>query len=513
MSVAEPEVRIADGVVRGRSEEGLAVFRGIPYAAPPLGAARFQAPQPVRRWDGVRDAVGFGPPPPQDATMSGRRGGGDLFAGTGDDWLTVNVWTPAPDPVAGLPVMVWIHGGAYKHGFSGSPGYDARHIAHGGDVVFVSLNYRLGVEGFAQLDGAPANRGLLDQVAALHWVQENIAAFGGDPTKITVLGDSAGAGSIAALMVMPRAKGLFQRAVGQSLPGTYLSEALARDVAAVIAAEAGLRPTAADLSRTDPRQLPAAGHAAEAKMRQNERRWGVFAHTLSLFSPVVDGDVLPVVPWEGLAAGAGRDVDLIIGHNRDEYRTFLLFSGRLGKITDEEAADALRVFGPGGAAEHAYRAAYPGASAGQLFELVQSDWLFRMPTLHLAQAQTTGGARAYLYDLTWQPPGQGGALGACHGLDGPLLFGTYDAHLGPAAIGPQPTADTLDLTTQIRTAWRAFAVTGDPGWPAYDLHQRLTRVFDAPGSIAPYPEEASRLLWHNHRFGALPLLNGPERRR
>ncbi|MEU7747549.1 carboxylesterase family protein [Nonomuraea sp. NPDC049158] len=507
MSGVEPEVRTTAGVVRGRTEDGLAVFRGIPYAEPPLGAARFQAPRPARRWDGVREAHEFGPPVPQDTNMGGR-GGGDIFElkGAGDDWLTVNVWTPAPDPAARRPVMVWIHGGAYKLGFSGSPGYDAQHIVRDGDVVFVSLNYRLGIEGFAGIDGAPANRGLLDQVAALEWVRDNITAFGGDPGQVTILGDSAGAGSIAALMVMPSATGLFRRAVGQSLPGTFLSGALARDVGAAIAAEAGLRPTAEELSGVAPRELPAVGQALTAKMRQYEDRWGSFAHTLSLYSPVVDGEVLPVTPWEGLARGAGRDVELIIGHNRDEWRTFLLLGNLFGKVTEEQAADTLRRYGPGEDGERAYRAAFPDASAEDLFELVQTDWLFRMPTLHLAEAQAAGGGRAYLYDLTWQSPGTGGLLRACHGLDGPLLFGTYDAHLGPVTIGPEHTAEARALTAQIRTAWTAFAATGDPGWPAYDSRQRLTQVFDTTPSVTSYPEETSRRLWQDHTFEPLPLL-------
>ena len=502
---AEPEVRTAAGLVRGRLEDGLAVFRGIPYAAPPLGEARFQAPRPVPGWDGVRDAFAFGPPAPQETQYAGRSGG-DAFKNTGDEWLTVNVWTPAPDPAARRPVMVWIHGGAYQLGFSGSPGYDARHIARDGDVVFVSLNYRLGVEGFARLDGAPANRGLLDQVAALHWVRENIAAFGGDPGQVTILGDSAGAGSIAALMVMPAARGLFRRAVGQSVPGTFLSDALARDVAAAIAAQEGLRPTARDLSAVDPWALPKAGTALQAKMREHADRWGSFAHTLTPFSPVVDGDVLPAGPWQGLAAGAGRDVELIVGHNRDEWRTFMAFGNLFGKVAEEQAAAALRHFGPGENGEHAYREAFPDASAEDLFELVQTDWLFRMPTLHLAQAQAAGGGAAYLYELTWQSPGNGGLMRACHGLDGPLLFGTYDAHLGPLAIGPDHTAEAQPLTTQIRTAWTAFAATGDPGWPAYDTGKHLTRIFDTTPSVAAYPEEASRRLWQDHAFRAMPLL-------
>jgi para-nitrobenzyl esterase len=501
----EPEVRISAGRVRGRTEDGLAVFRGIPYAQPPLGEARFQAPRAVRAWDGVRDAYEFGPPTPQDANMGGRSDNG-LFSGTGDDWLTVNVWTPAPDSAARRPVMVWIHGGAYKHGFSGSPGYDAQHIAREGDVVFVSLNYRLGIEGFASIEGAPANRGFLDQVAALQWVQENIAAFGGDPGNVTILGDSAGAGSIASLMVMPSATGLFRRAIGQSLPGTFFSDALARDVGAAIAAEAGLRPTVKDLAGVDPRKLPAIGHAVQEKMRQHENRWGQLSHTLTLFSPVVDGEVLPVTPWQGLADGAGRDVDLIIGHNRDEWRTFFLFGNLFGNVTREQAADALRHFGPDDDGERIYREAFPGTSDEDLFELVQTDWLFRMPVQQLAEAQAAGGGKAYLYELAWQSPGMGGRLRACHGLDGPLLFGTYDAHLGPVAIGPEHTAEAAVLTSQIRSAWTSFAATGDPGWPAYDPQGRLTRVFDTVPSVVAYPEETSRRLWRNHSFGAMPLL-------
>jgi para-nitrobenzyl esterase len=241
-------------------------------------------------------------------------------------------------------------------------------------------------------------------------------------------------------------------------------------------------------------------------MRQHADRWGSFAHTLSLFSPVVDGDVLPVAPWQGLAAGAGRDIDLIIGHNRDEWRTFMVFGNLFNKITEGQAAAALRHFSPGENGERAYRQAFPGASAEDLFELVQTDWLFRMPTLHLAEAQAAGGGKAYLYELAWQSPGNGGLLRACHGLDGPLLFGTYDAHLGPLVIGPEHTAEARALTSQIRTAWTSFAVTGDPGWPAYDAEKRLTRIFDTTPSVAAYPEETSRRLWQNHVFGALPLL-------
>ncbi|MEU2333454.1 carboxylesterase family protein [Streptomyces sp. NPDC013172] len=501
-----PVVRTAAGAVRGLREDGLAVFRGIPFAKPPVGEARFAAPRPVRPWDGTREAYAFGPPPPQDLGIQGRTG--VLEAPEGDDWLTVNVWTPDPDPAARRPVMVWIYGGAYKLGHSGSPGYDAQRIAREGDVVVVTLNYRVGMEGFAHIEGAPANRGLLDQVAALEWVRENVTAFGGDPGQVTVFGESAGAGSVASLLAMPRARGLFRRAIAQSVPGTFFSAELAEDIGRALAAEAGLRPTVADLATTDPRRLPEAGQALGAKMAQYVDRWGRIAPTVTPFSPVVDGDVLPSTPWEALASGAARDVDLLVGHNRDEFRLFLVLADMHGRITEEQATGALRLFGPGGeAGEQAYRAAHPDASPTALYEQVQTDWLFAMPSLRLAEAQTTGGGRAHLYELTWGAPGSGGVLGACHGLDIPLLFGTFDADLAQLLwAGADVTAEAQTLSTRFRTAWTAFARTGDPGWPEFGPEHRRTQVLDAHPTVTPYPEETTRRLWEGYDFTPSPLL-------
>ncbi|WP_369191181.1 carboxylesterase/lipase family protein [Streptomyces sp. R08] len=504
-SAEAPVVRFGAGAVRGRLEDGLAVFRGIPFAEPPVGEARFQAPRPVRGWDGVRDALAFGPPPPQESGFQGRRAVQE--AATGDDWLTANVWTPAPDPAARRPVMVWIYGGAYKLGHAGSPGYDAQRIARDGDLVVVTFNYRVGVEGFARIDGAPANRGLLDQVAALEWVRDNITAFGGDPEQVTVVGESAGAGSVASLLVMPSAAGLFHRAVAQSVPGSFFSDELARDIAAAIAAEAGLRPTAADLATVDPRQLPTAGETLTTKMHQHADRWGVVAHTLSPFAPVVDGEVLPTAPWQGVAAGAARDVELILGHNRDEFRLFTALGGDLGKITEEDAVSALRRFGPGADPEQAYRTAFPDASPGELHELVHSDRVFRMPCLHLAEAQVAAGGRVHVYELTWPAPGLGGVLGSCHGLDIPLLFGTFTADLGNLLFADvEPSPDALALSSRFRASWTSFARTGDPGWPAFDTEHRTVQVLDTEPVVTAYPEEASRRLWEGHVFGALPLV-------
>ncbi|MDN0194179.1 carboxylesterase family protein [Streptomyces sp. S.PNR 29] len=501
----EPVVRTHAGAVRGRREDGLTVFRGIPFAQPPVGYARFMAPRPVRSWDGVRDAYAFGPPPPQDIGIVGRTGA--LEASDGDDWLTVNVWTPDPDPAARRPVMVWIYGGAYKLGHAGSPGYDAQRIARDGDLVVVSLNYRVGMEGFAHIEGAPANRGLLDQVAALEWVRDNIAAFGGDPGQVTVFGESAGAGSVASLLSMPGTAGLFRRAIAQSVPGTFFSAELARDIGTALAAEVGLRPTVADLSTVDPRRLTSAGEALGPKMAQYVDRWGQAAPTATPFSPVVDGEVLPTTPWQALSAGAARDIDLIVGHNRDEFRLFLAMGGRLGRTTEEQATAALRLYAPGPGGETAYRAAFPDASPSELYERVQTDWLFTMPSLHLAQAQVAGGGRAHVYELTWSAPAHNGALGACHGLDIPLLFGTYQADLGVLLFaGVESSAEAEALSSRFRASWTGFARTGDPGWDTYDGERRLVQVFDAEPVVGAYPEEASRRLWEGYEFAALPLL-------
>ncbi|WP_440106584.1 carboxylesterase/lipase family protein [Streptosporangium sp. H16] len=498
-SESEPEVRTAAGVLRGGREAGLAVFRGVPFAEPPVGPLRFAAPQPVRGWDGVRPAVAYGPPPPQSGVLGVSR---DT---AGDDWLTLNVWTPEPDPAAGLPVMVWIPGGGYAMGDSSLPEYDAGHLAGSGTVV-VTLNYRLGVEGFAQIGGAPANRGLLDQVAALRWVRDNIRGFGGDPDRVTIFGQSAGGGSVAALLAMPRAAGLFHRAVAQSVPGTFFSPELAADIAAACAAELGVRPTVSGLSAVAPDRLPAAGDAVFAKTVQWRERWGQITHRPIPFAPVVDGDVLPAAPWQALADGAARDVGLLVGHTRDEHRLFSLIDGVLGQVTHEQAETALRMLAPGPDGARRYRRAFPAASDEELYELVNADWLFRMPSLHLADAQIAGGGRAHLYELTWPAPGLGGALGACHGLDVPLVFGNLSSGQPAMLIGDQPSPVAEELSARIRGAWTAFAAHGDPGWPLYDAGHRLAQLFDTPSTVAAYPEETSRLLWQDHTFPALPLL-------
>ncbi|MET9026450.1 carboxylesterase family protein [Nocardia sp. NPDC004168] len=497
----EPEIRTTAGIVRGRWENAVAIFRGIPFAESPFGARRFAAPVAVQRWDGVRDALEFGPPVPQashrGSVMSSVSGSADDDSA---DCLTLNVWSPEPG-TARLPVMVWIHGGRYLEGAASNPHQDGATLAACG-VVMVSMNYRVGVEGFAHIAGAPDNRGILDQIAALRWVQDNIAAFGGDPGNVTVFGQSAGAGSVAALLAMPMAAGLFRRAISQSLPGTYFSPRLAGAISATIAAELGVRATVDELAGIPPRALIEATDAVSRKMPEFVESWGPTALTPTPFSPVVDGVVLPAAPWHSLANGAARGIDLLIGHTRDEYS---LFNARRGtEMTDEQATAALERLAPVSDSSGGYRAAYPEAAPEQLYELVNSDWLLRMPSLHLADAQYAGHGPVWLYELCWSFRRD---QGASHSLDMLLVFGTLSADevRGHPLAYPNAANEVLEVSYQMRSDWVHFATTGNPGWASYDPGSRSTRVYSAQPTTQPYPEERSRLIWHTHRFDSLDL--------
>lgn len=503
MASEAPQARTTAGSVRGSYEHGLAVFRGIPFAQPPFGPRRFLAPQRPDPWEGVREATSFGPPPPQTVRPIPGSPPAAAASDPEPDCLTINVWSP--DTSGRLPVMVWIYGGAYLVGSADQPVYDGANLA-GQGVVVVTYNHRVGVDGFVSLSGAPENRGLLDQVAGLNWVQENIAAFGGDPAMVTVFGESAGAGSIAALLAMPSARGLFQRAIMQSVPGTYFTSALGRDVAGYIGAELGLSPSAADFSTRTPAQLAEATNAVLAKMPGLVKSWGKVARTVTPLSPIVDGEVLPTSPWAALEAGISSDVEIIAGWMRDEYRIFHYLDGTLANADDHEADFMLGLLGPAGDAATAYRKAYPAKSPGELVEVVFSDWLFRMATLRLSQLHQAAGGRSFVYEVGLPAPAENGAFGACHGFDVPLTFGNFGDERSSRTLGlSEPSAEVLEVSQQMRTAWTSFARTGDPGWSAFRAEDQNARIFDVNTTETDGIEATSEALWRAHRFAELDL--------
>src|SRR6516162_3496789 len=301
-----PVVHVRDGAVRGKAESGVWAFLGVPYAAAPFGANRMVPPQPVQPWDGERDATAFGPTAPKgDYPPQYARLFPEVVIG-GDDCLNLNVWTPGPD-AAGLPVLVWIHGGSFMNGSSSVGAYDGAAFARDG-VVCVSINYRLAAEGFLFLDDGTANLGLLDQLAALRWVQDNIASFGGDPARVTVAGESAGAMSVTTLLSMPLAEGLFAQAIAQSGAGAHtLTSQEGRTVGGYLAEALGV-PTDRESIKAVPldKLVQAASDLlTEVQTAPDPARWGRLTLSLLPFAPTVDGQVLPAAPLEGIAAGRG----------------------------------------------------------------------------------------------------------------------------------------------------------------------------------------------------------------
>jgi carboxylesterase type B len=466
-------VKTVEGSVQGIDADGVVAFRGIPFAAAPEGELRFQPPAPVAAWEGVRDAVAYGAAPPQVSPMPGVPS--IWRPEDGLDCLSLNVWSPDLG-AAGLPVMVWIYGGAWKLGSSSMPHYDGATLARSG-VVVVTLNYRVGFEGFGHLPGVPDNRGLRDQIAGLEWVRRNIAGFGGDPDNVTVFGQSAGAGSVVLLTVAPAAQGLFRRAIAQSFPAGLRSVDGATEVTRIIAEAAGVPPTHEGLAGLAPEAILAVQDAPLAGSKSG----------ITAFGPVVDGDLVTGPPQAALRAGTARDVDLICGFTEDEWRLFA--EGVDLSEVDLAAVAGTLPIGEGAAA--AYRDAYPDATDRQLFLAMMSDAVFRMPSTWVAEAHAAGGGRTWLYEFAWKSP----MLGACHGIDVPFVFGDGDNRYSVRFLGSRSADGFAELSGRMRTAWTSFAATGDPGWPRFDALHRRTRIWDTTPVDAAYPLAESYRIW------------------
>ncbi|MFC7331106.1 carboxylesterase/lipase family protein [Marinactinospora rubrisoli] len=483
------------GHVRGsRASEAVVAFLGIPYASAPFGPHRFREPGPPRPWRGVRRADEFGPIPPQPTEP-------DLPPWSPEDGecvLTVNVWAP-PCRAPARPVLVWVHGGAYRTGFSADPLYDGTRLAEQGLVV-VSLNYRVGFEGFGHVPGAPDNRGLLDQVAALRWVARNIGAFGGDPTNVTLAGESSGGGSVACLLAMPAARGLFQRAIAHSVPYDFVTRATAAAVGERVAEAAGAAPEA--LAEVPPGELVAAAERVTAEEQAGPPDT-LRHYTTTVFAPVVDGEVLPAAPLTALEAGAGGAAELLLCHTLHEFRLFPGV-GAAPQVTEDDALpDVARAFGLPPERVAGYRALAPGASAYDLYTMIATDGRYAEYTARLAEAHTRAGGRAHLARFAWESPALDGALGACHSLDVPFAFRNLDG--GPYAefLLGEPGPAEHALAGRIAGAWADFAATGDPGWPALSAGDTPVRTWNRRDGLEhDDPQSGTRALWRDVDFHA-----------
>jgi para-nitrobenzyl esterase len=482
------------GSVRGSAANGVRRFLGVPYAAPPVGALRFALPQPPTRWEGVRDATVRGAVAPQvvptpeewEKALPGLDIqpliGADQQQGA--DFLVLNIWAPSAGASA-LPVMVFIHGGAFTGGTGAADVYDGSAFARAG-IVCVTINYRLGVEGFAPIPGAPTNLGLRDQLFALSWVQDNIAAFGGDAGNVTVFGESAGAMSVANLLASPLTKGLFRSAIVQSGHGDMVrpipvAQRLVKKLAKILR----VAPTVEGFrSRSITEALAAVKKVsqptARIDLRNPDGREPAFG--LSRFLPVYGDDVLPEHPLAALRNGAGEDVDLLIGTNSEEMNLYFVPSGvrrKIGKFVanfvtkraEPKAKDVLKAYGINDKAKR----------PGDAFTEALTDLVFRLPARRFAAAHR---GRTHVYDFSWRSSAYNGELGACHAIELPFVFNTLATVSGAKGLaGENPPQDLAD---RMNALWATFAKTGALPWPEYDAASRI--VYDpATGNAASEP--------------------------
>ena len=496
-------VETTSGKVAGSAHRGTQVFRGIPYAAPPVGALRFRPPQPISPWTGVREALTFGPMAPQNPSAL-EAIAGNTPLGQSEDCLTLNVWTPACDD-AKRPVMVWIHGGGFTTGTAASPWYSGTNFALQQDVVVVTANYRLGALGFTHLAdiggeawGSSANCGILDQVAALTWVRENIAAFGGDPGNVTIFGESAGGCSVVTLLATTTAKGLFHKAAAQSASfGQVRTREAAGERASLLLADIGIDAAHLD----DLAELPLDAILA-AQGRLSARRTGAgFGGDMQAFAPSPDGTSLLEMPLDAIAAGSAADIPLIVGTNRDEIKLFAVWDvalqridrdGAIARLRSTLGAEAPRVY-------EAYEAARPGQPASEVAMAIASDQAFRIDALRMADARHALGASTCVYLFTWPSPALDGRLGACHALEIPFVFD--NVHQPGVELLTGPGEDRAQLAKVMHAAWGAFARSGSPDhpgmpvWPIYDPARRPTMVFDEAVAVVDDPLGSDRQAW------------------
>ena len=515
ISTEGPLVETPAGKLRGTVIDGVMAFKSVPYAASTAGAARFLPPAAPLPWSGIRDASAYtGHAPQMGLRPASRPELADLYGVSdtsppSEDCLTLNVWTPAVDDGGKRPVMVWLHGGAFSFGTGNGERTRGSRLCRRGDVVVVCVNHRLNILGFLDLSSvagpdyaASGNAGMLDIVAALEWVRDNIAAFGGDPDCVTVFGESGGGAKVCTLMAMPAAQGLFHRAVVQS--GAVVQHRTRER--AVRLTDAVLRELVTDAAGL--RDIPLARLMASVAPAQ--KALGPSQHPLFdryPFGPVVDGTILPRQPFDPDATALSAHIPLLIGDTKDESASFVATDDTMWFRTLDEAEMHARVtLLAGDQADRViatYRAANPAMNPAELLIAIRTDAEFRIRSLVVAERQTAlRSAPVFMYAFEWETPVHDGRLKAPHALDVPFTFDTLDlthAHGG--------RDDAFRLSGIMAETWIAFARTGRPShpklpdWPAYDVASRATMVLDSECQVAHDPRADGRKLWQELTAG------------
>ena len=505
MSKNDTFVSTKYGKLEGVIRNGVFVFKGIPYAAPPVGNLRWMPPASPKAWNGVRDSREYGAISLQ--TLMPESGLAPSFKDQeqSEDCLFLNIWTPGLDNRR-RPVFFWIHGGAFIIGAGTENFLEDGLLAKRGNIVVVSINYRLGALGFLNLNEitngkipATGNEGLLDQIAALEWVQENIEAFGGDPDNVTISGFSAGGMSVGTLLGMPAAQGKFHKALNRSGAANIItplenSVKMAERYLDILKLKGSDADALRDLSAP---QLLDAQQKLSEKLNQGE------SHATP-FLPVVDRTNLPDPPMVSIKKGTVKNIPVMAGTSLDELKAMSSMNPQMRDMDDATMLKSVeKMVSPEMAPKliAAYKEGLKNrgdvATPSNILGSINTDMMFRIPTIKLLEAQRDNGAPSYNYLFTYKSPSMGGALGAMHGLDNPFLFGSLD----PDFTGSDPELEELVL--KIQDSCAAFCLTGDPScetageWPVYG-NDRMTMIFDRNSRVEAAPYERERAAWDDY---------------
>ena len=489
MSIKEQQSPITStqyGLILGREKNGVLLFNGIPYAEAPVGDRRFKRPVSPSSWDDIRDATRFGPAAPQ--LPSGGMAD-SVSVNWNEDCLFLNVCTPGVDQKK-RPVLVWIHGGAYRSGQGAVPWYNGTSFALNGDIVVVSINYRLGALGFTDLSrfgdsyATSGINGICDQIRALKWVRDNISGFGGDPSKVTIAGESAGGFSVATLLGCEQAQGLFRRAIPQSGAAHHtLTEKVGRVVADLLIDELAVE-SIDELKEASVMDILKA--QARADVRYNQMGIG---NGVQAFYPVEQNEVLPIPLRESIRSGMGASVPVLTGTNKDENTLFVM-----EKISSERLRSQAETYGSESLVD-AYMEMLPGATETELAIELGTDFTFKIPAVRHVEDRIAQGADTWMYQFDWES--RNVRLKATHALEIPFVFNTLrssgvDAFIGGGEL-PQAVSD------EMHSVWTSFIQGDEPGWPKYDLEKRTVKHFDNNSFLVDNGELQRLKAWEGIR--------------